>query len=143
MLPESLPMTAETLGALRRRAASLEHQVKLLAPEAASDALENITHAGFFVASRQLAALERVLAHACVVEPDGCALLGSRITVDPGDGHESLAVELAPPDLVDPSSGRISVDSPMGAALIGRRKGETVRFHTPAGYRTVTLTAIG
>lgn len=137
-----LPMAEGTLGALRRQAAILEVVVKRLAPEAAKGALEGITHAEFFVASRQLAAVERVLSIARVVEPDGCALLGSRVTLDQGDGQR-FAVELAGPDRVDPATGRISVDSPMGAALLGRRKGETVRFHTPAGYRTVTLTAIG
>jgi transcription elongation GreA/GreB family factor len=137
-----LPMAEATFGALRRQAAILDVVVKRLAPEAARQALENITHAEFFVASRQLAALERVLSIARVVEPDGCALLGSRVTLDPGDGQR-FAVELAGPDRVDPAKGRISVDSPMGAALLGRRNGETVRFHTPAGYRTVTLTAIG
>lgn len=137
-----LPMAEATLGALRSQAAVLEVVVKRLAPEAAKGALEGMTHAEFFLASRQLAAVERVLAMARVVEPDGCALLGSRVTLDPGDGQR-FAVELAGPDRVDAAKGRISVDSPMGAALLGRRKGETVRFHAPAGYRTVTLTAIG
>lgn len=135
-------MAEATLDALRSQAASLEQQVKRLAPEAANQALEGITHAEFFVASRQLAAVERVLLRARVVEPDGCVLLGSRVTVDPGDG-QSFAVELAGPDRIDASMGRISVDSPLGAALLGRREGETVRFHTPAGHRTVILTAIG
>lgn len=137
-----LPMAEATLDALRRQAAILEVMVKRLAPDAAKGALEGITHAEFFVASRQLAGLERVLSMARVVEPDGCALLGSRVTLAPGDG-ERFALELAGPDRVDPAKGRISIDSPMGAALLARRKGETVRFHTPAGYRTVTLTAIG
>lgn len=66
-----LPMAEATLGALRRQAAILEVVVKRLAPEAANQALEGITHGEFFVVSRQLAAVERVLSIARVVEPDG------------------------------------------------------------------------
>jgi len=141
-LLEGVPMVESTFDALQRRAAALERQVKRQAPDAMNDELDGTPNGAFFVASRQLSALERVLARAKVVEPDGCVLVGSRVILQPGDGHEVVGLELAAPDLADPGAGRISVDSPMGAALLGHRRGETVRFHTPTGVRTVTVTAI-
>ncbi|MEW6579229.1 MAG: GreA/GreB family elongation factor, partial [Chloroflexota bacterium] len=33
----------------------------------------------------------------------------------------------------DPRSGKISNESPLGAALLGRRVGDTVRVQTPGG----------
>jgi transcription elongation GreA/GreB family factor len=139
---DCLPMLEETFADLQRRAAHLGQQVNRLAPVAASDALDGVANGAFFVASRHLSALERVLARAQVVEPDGCVLVGSRVVLEPSDGGQGMHVELAAPDLVDPIMGRISIDSPMGAALLGHRGGETVRFHTPTGVRTVTLAAI-
>jgi transcription elongation factor GreA len=141
-LREELPMVESTLEALQQRVAELEQEVRRQAPEAVSDALEGIANGSFFVASQQLAGLKHVLARAQVVEPDGCALLGSRVILEPDEAQEVVAVELSAPDRADPGAGRISVDSPMGAALLGRRRGETVRFLTPTGVRTVTLTAI-
>lgn len=44
---------------------------------------------------------------------------------------------------VDLSQGRISNESPIGSALMGRKKGETVDVQTPAGiakYKILTIT---
>jgi transcription elongation GreA/GreB family factor len=38
---------------------------------------------------------------------------------------------------------RLSVDSAMGHALIGRSAGERVRFRAPGGIMGVTLVAVG
>jgi transcription elongation factor GreA len=46
---------------------------------------------------------------------------------------------LVPPGGADSRDGRISIDSPLGQALLGRRAGETVEVKAPSGNRTVTL----
>lgn len=49
----------------------------------------------------------------------------------PGDVRRT--VSLVPPDEVDAASGRISVLSPIGRALIGRRRGASVALSLPNG----------
>ena len=42
----------------------------------------------------------------------------------------------------DPLKGRISNESPVGAALLGHHKGDRVEVTTPAGVQTYTILAI-
>ena len=39
----------------------------------------------------------------------------------------------------DPAQGRISTESPVGWALLGRRSGDEVEVQTPGGVRVLTL----
>jgi transcription elongation factor GreA len=66
---------------------------------------------------------------------------GSTIEVVEGDGsaetyHLVGAVES------DPSAGRISVDSPVGRALVGKKKGDKVTVSVPQGSLTLTIKAV-
>jgi hypothetical protein len=68
---------------------------------------------------------------------NGTVVQGSRIRVRDTDGeHEYTMVRRvtagAPP-------GCVSVDSPVGRALLGRRPGEQVRVQTPGGIRLLTV----
>ena len=42
-----------------------------------------------------------------------------------------------------PREGRISNESPVGAALMGRRKGDKVTVQAPAGSVTYTVVSVG
>jgi len=42
-----------------------------------------------------------------------------------------------------PMAGRLSNESPVGKALVGRRKGDTVSVPAPKGERKLTISAIG
>ena len=44
---------------------------------------------------------------------------------------------------VDPAAGRISVESPVGQALVGRRVGDRVEVETPGGDRTIEILDVG
>jgi transcription elongation GreA/GreB family factor len=41
--------------------------------------------------------------------------------------------QLVAPDEADPSAGRLSIDSPLGRAILGKREGDEVRFVRPKG----------
>jgi transcription elongation factor GreA len=56
----------------------------------------------------------------------------SIILIDPGSGEE-LHYTIVSPREVDPTRGRISSDSPIGKAVIGRAQGETVEITAPLG----------
>jgi transcription elongation factor GreA len=66
--------------------------------------------------------------------------LGSTVVVD-FDGDEERykivgAIE------AKPANGLISNESPMGKALLGKRKGQTAQFATPGGTATLTILRI-
>ncbi len=42
----------------------------------------------------------------------------------------------------DPSAGRISVESPVGRALIGKKKGDKITVSVPSGTLTLTVKAV-
>jgi transcription elongation GreA/GreB family factor len=90
------------------------------------------------VLARRLDALKRALEVAEVVEPDGRAVLGTSVTLRFDDGDVEV-FELVAPCEVDPRVGRVSHESPLGAAVLGRRAGETVSLRAPAGLQLVTV----
>ncbi|MFN2568314.1 MAG: GreA/GreB family elongation factor [Candidatus Dormibacteria bacterium] len=73
-------------------------------------------------------------------EGDGTVQLGSRVTVR----HEAgdAVYTLVGPAEVDVARGRISNESPLGAALQGNRAGARVPFDTPAGTREIEIMAV-
>jgi hypothetical protein len=71
-------------------------------------------------------------------EPEGAVVrVGSRVRVEYGDGDDEFAV-VAPED-ADAMSERVSAESPIGRALLGRRVGERVRYRAPEGVVGVTV----
>jgi len=66
--------------------------------------------------------------------------IGSTVVIESPDGKEKYTIvgsaEAAPRD------GRISNESPLGRALLGRRKGETVKVAAPAGEMDFKIVGI-
>jgi transcription elongation factor GreB len=73
--------------------------------------------------------------------PTGRAFFGAWVTVEDEDGEERT-YRLVGPDEFDVSSGRISVDAPLGRALLGKREGDVVTVQRPAGAAELTVVAI-
>ena len=66
---------------------------------------------------------------------------GTRVTLeDIAGAHE--AYELVAPGESDLLAGRLSTDSPVGSALLGRTAGETVAVTTPRGVRRLWIVAV-
>ena len=57
--------------------------------------------------------------------------LGSCVELEGPEGI--IRVQLVSPVEVDLEAGRISVESPLGRALLGRRASETIQAETPQG----------
>ncbi|MHB8460750.1 MAG: transcription elongation factor GreA [Candidatus Limnocylindrales bacterium] len=66
--------------------------------------------------------------------------IGSTVGVTGEDGDESFTIVGSTE--AKPAAGRISNESPVGRALLGRRKGDRVLVHVPAGDFTYTVTKI-
>lgn len=67
--------------------------------------------------------------------------LGSTILVRDGDGQADTYVVVSPRE-ADPRAGRVSSESPLGRALLGRRVGESVVILAPGGSFTVRIETV-
>ncbi len=73
--------------------------------------------------------------------PTGRAYFGAWVTVEHEDGSERR-YRLVGPDEFDVDAGLISVDAPLGRALLGKREGDVVEVRRPAGTVEVTVVEI-
>lgn len=67
--------------------------------------------------------------------------LGNIVTVEEGENPEEKYHIVGAAE-ADPTQGRISNESPLGRALIGRRVGDTVQVSAPAGLLTFRIVKI-
>jgi len=65
---------------------------------------------------------------------------GSRVRLRDDDGETELIV-VEPAD-ADARSGLVSIDSPLGRALLGQSAGGQVVVRAPAGRRVVSIVAV-
>lgn len=88
--------------------------------------------------------LEAMLKGAVIAEPaKGSSLvqIGSTVVID-CSGKE-MKFMIVGTNEVDPAGGKISGESPIGKALMGRSKGEGVEIDIPAGKMKCTVISIG
>ncbi len=89
--------------------------------------------------------LEEMLKHVQIIAKDkrlkGVVQLGSTVRVQEEGGPVETFTIVGSAES-DPAKGRISNESPLGQALLGRRVGERVRVHTPGGETIFTILGI-
>ena len=66
---------------------------------------------------------------------------GAYVSLEDEDGKE-LRYRLVGPDEIDPHRGYISIDSPMGKALLGKSIDSEITISTPTGEQTYWVLAI-
>lgn len=89
--------------------------------------------------------LEQILKNAVVMEKTqvgNTAQVGSTVTVVKKGTKEEKVFVLVGGEEVDSLAGRISNESPLGAALLGKKEGDTVQVETPKGMMEYTLKKI-
>ena len=93
----------------------------------------------------KIARLREKIADAVVVEEEqgagGVVGLGSRVVVRDGDGGEQTWQIVSSHD-ASPRDGRLSAESPMAVALLGRGPGDTTSVSLPRGTRTLTIVSV-
>ncbi len=124
--PTPLPMTRAAWSALRA--------------EAARDTLSPTRRPDRDL-GRRLDTIRYVLETGSIVEEVDVAVIGRRVTWREPDGSTVTASLVIPGD-GDPRQGWISVDSPLGAALVGAAPGDHVTVHAPAGDRLIAVEAV-
>jgi transcription elongation factor GreB len=94
---------------------------------------------------RRLRYLSQLLDRLTVVrfEPEqrGRAYFGAWVTVEDDEGAERR-FRLVGPDELDVRAGLVSIDSPMGRALLGRAVGDEVSVQRPKGRARLAIVAI-
>ena len=67
--------------------------------------------------------------------------LGSKVTLKGAKGNKEF--QIVGTVEADPLNGKISDESPIGQALLGKKEGDKVEIKTPAETATYTVAAIG
>ncbi len=68
--------------------------------------------------------------------------VGSPVTIETAEKEKEKYTVVGPAE-ADPLEGRISYQSPLGSALMGRGKGDEVDVNAPGGVFTVKILKIG
>jgi len=87
--------------------------------------------------------LEFKLANIDIIETDKLpkdrAVFGSKVVLENIETGEDVSYQLVGPDESDIENGRISVSSPLGRAIIGRKPGDELTLEVPGGKRSYEL----
>jgi len=91
--------------------------------------------------------LESKLSRAEVIDPSKLSskdrvMFGVRVTLEEIETDDPVTYQLVGPDESEPENGLISVVSPLGRALLGKRVGDEVRVQTPGGLREFVVLKI-
>jgi transcription elongation factor GreA len=90
--------------------------------------------------------LEDKLSHAQVIDPRTLrgdkVMFGATVTMEDADSGETVRYQIVGTDESDLRHGRISIESPIGKALLGKRVDDEISFEVPRGTRTVTITEV-
>jgi transcription elongation factor GreA len=153
---DRIPVTPEGYAAIRRE---LEKLKRVDRPEnirsieearAHGDLSENAEYAAAkdrqsFIEGR-IGELEYKVGHLEVIRPENLprdrAVFGSRVLLENSDTGQETEYQLVGPDESDVGKGRISVVSPLGKALLGKKPGDELIIETPGGKRAYELVDI-
>jgi transcription elongation factor GreA len=153
---DRIPVTPEGYAAIRRE---LEKLKRVDRPEniraieearAHGDLSENAEYAAAkdrqsFIEGR-IGELEYKVGHLEVIRPENLprdrAVFGSRVLLENSDTGQETEYQLVGPDESDVEKGRISVVSPLGKALLGKKPGDELIIETPGGKRAYELVDI-
>jgi transcription elongation factor GreA len=153
---ERIPVTPEGYEAIRRELEKLkrvERPENIRAIEEArshGDLSENAEYAAAkdrqgFIEGR-IGELEYKLAHLEIVHvhklPKDRVVFGSRVVLENLETGQDVQYQLVGPDESDVENGRISIASPLGRAMLGRKPGDELVVEVPGGKRAYELVEI-
>ena len=153
---ERIPMTNEGFLTLKQeldRLKTVERPANIRAIEEARAHGDLSENAEYHAAKDRQGLLERRIselaykvANAEVIEADNLAKdrvrFASRVNLENVETGELVAYQLVGPEESDIEKGKISISSPLGKALMGKRAGEEVVLMAPAGKRQYELVEI-
>lgn len=153
---ERIPVTKDGYMALKKELEKLKRferpqNIQAIAEARAhGDLSENAEYAAAkdrqgFIEGR-IAELEYKLAHAEVIDPARLTkekiVFGSRVVLENTETGEGVEYQLVGPDESNIEKGRISVSSPLGQAMIGKKPGDELTLMVPGGRRSYEVVEI-
>jgi transcription elongation factor GreA len=142
---EKLKAELEHLRSIRRQeVADQIHRAKELGGTVDNAEYDDAKNEQAFVEGRILT-LEKMVKNATIIQedksPSSVVRLGSKVKVRNPDGEEENYVIVGSAE-ASPSDGKISNESPVGSALMGKRVGAEVEAQVPAGTLRLKLVAV-
>ncbi len=92
---------------------------------------------------KQIKELEQKLTHAMVIDTRSLSsdrvIFGARVRLEDLDRGENIDYQIVGADEADVEQGKISINSPIARALIGKEEGDDVAVQTPGGVRNYSI----
>ncbi len=94
-------------------------------------------------AETRIAEIEDILLNAEIISggKGSKVAVGSKVTLK--FGTKTVSYQIVGPVEADPLEGKISNESPLGSALLGKKAGESVEIETPKGKTKYTIEKLG
>lgn len=129
----------------RAEVAAAIRDAQELGPDQQDGQYEDAKNQQAFLEGR-ISEIERMLERATLIDERAAhrskdVRIGSTVTVK-AKGGKSQKYQLVGPAEADPSAGRISHQSPVGRALLGKKRGEKVKIQAPGGELEMTVTKV-
>jgi transcription elongation factor GreA len=95
----------------------------------------------------RIAELEAKLAHAQVIDPaaieaDGRVVFGATVEIEDLESGDRNSYQIVGDDEADIKASKISVNSPIARALIGKTEGDTADVQAPGGMRSFEVVGV-
>jgi transcription elongation factor GreA len=89
---------------------------------------------------RQVLEIENILSSAQVIDPSKIisdkVVFGATVKLHDVDNGEEVSYQIVGAHESDISAGKISIESPIARAMIGKEEGDEVKFTAPSGIKT-------
>ncbi len=95
------------------------------------------------IVESRIAEIEDILLNADIIKAGKKSSVGLGSTVELKVAGKSVTYTVVGPVEADPIEGKISNESPIGAAIFGKKVGETAEVETPKGISTYEIVTIG
>ena len=95
---------------------------------------------------KRILEIEYTLEHATVIDKssdDGKVGIGCNVELQYEDDDDTESYKIVGSQEADPFNNKISNESPIAAAIMGRKVGDTVEVSSPDGVYSVKIVAIG
>ena len=95
----------------------------------------------------RISEVEQKLAHAQVIDPssidaDGRVVFGATVEIEDVESGDRKAYQIVGDDEDDIKASKISVNSPIARALIGKTEGDTADVQAPGGMRSFEIRSV-
>ena len=95
----------------------------------------------------RLAQIEAILSQAVIIDPaslsaDGKCVFGVTVEIEDLDEEKNSTYQIVGDDEANIKLGKISINSPLAKAMIGKEEGDAVDFESPGGLKNYEIIKI-